>query len=71
MNNPDQWELLQKRPELIKKAVEELLRYDGSVKSTVRWAKEDIMISDKLIKKGDRLLVSLSGANATPCSFRP
>ena len=69
MNAPDQWELLHKKPELMKRGVEELLRYDGSVKSTVRWAKEDVMVGDKLIKKGDRLLVSLSGANRDPLQF--
>ena len=69
MQHPDQWTLLHNKPELIKKAVEELLRYDGSVKSTVRWAKEDIMIADKLVKKGDRLLVCLSGANRDPLQF--
>ena len=69
MNHPDQWELLRKKPELMKKAVEELLRYDGSVKSTVRWAKEDVMVEDKLIKKGERLLVCLSAANRDPLQF--
>lgn len=69
MKDPEQWNLLRDNPELMKKGVEELLRYDGSVKSTVRWAKEDVMVADKLIKKGDRLLVSLSGANRDPLQF--
>ena len=69
MNHPDQWQKLHDNPSLIKKGVEELLRYDGSVKSTVRWAKEDVKVGDKLIKKGDRLLVSLSGANRDPRQF--
>ncbi len=69
MQHPDQWEKLQKDPSLLKKAVEELLRYDGSVKSTVRWAKEDVMVGGKQIKKGERLLVSLSGANRDPQQF--
>lgn len=69
MNHPDQWEKLATHPELFKKGVEELLRFDGSVKSTVRWAKSDVMVGDKLIKKGDRLLVSLSGANRDPLQF--
>jgi len=69
MEYPDQWEKLQQNPDLLKKAVEELLRYDGSVKSTVRWAKSDIEIGGKQIKAGDRLLVSLSGANRDPEQF--
>ena len=69
MTHPQEWEKLQKDPTMIKRAVEELLRYDGSVKSTVRWAKSDVMVGDKLIKKGERLLVSLSGANRDPLQF--
>ena len=69
MNHPEQWEKLHQNPDLLKKAVEELLRYDGSVKSTVRWAKNDTMVGGKLIKAGDRLLVSLSGANRDPEQF--
>ena len=69
MNNPEQWEYLQKNPTHLKRGVEELLRFDGSVKSTVRWAKEDVMVGTQLIKKGERLLVSLSGANRDPKQF--
>ena len=69
MTHPQEWEKLQKDPTMIKRAVEELLRYDGSVKSTVRWAKSDVMVGDKLIKKGERLFVSLSGANRDPLQF--
>ena len=69
MNNPNEWDKLAADPTLLKKAVEELLRYDGSVKCTVRWAKEDVKVGDKDIKKGQRLLVSLSGANRDPHQF--
>lgn len=69
MNHPDQWKKLQEDPSLLKKAVEEMLRYDGSVKATVRWAKVDTEIGGKKIKAGDRLLVSLSGANRDPDQF--
>ncbi len=69
MQHPEQWEMLSSNPSLLKKGVEELLRFDGSVKSTVRWAKVDWMVGDKLIKQGERLLVSLSGANRDPLQF--
>jgi cytochrome P450 len=69
MEHPEQWEKLRNDPKLLKKGVEELLRYDGSVKSTVRWAKADVMVGGKQIKKGERLLVSLSGANRDPLQF--
>ncbi len=70
MNNPDQWDALANDPQLMKKAVEELLRYDGSVKATVRWAKVDCEIGGHQIKAGDRLLVSLAGASRDPQQFR-
>ena len=69
MEHPEQWEKLRDNPVFLKRAVEELLRYDGSVKSTVRWAKKDVMVGDKLVKQGERLLVSLSGANRDPLQF--
>jgi len=51
-------------------SVEELLRYDGSVKATVRWAREDVELSGTTIKGGARVLVSLSGANRDPAQFK-
>lgn len=69
MRHPEQWELLHREPEKIQLAVEELLRYDGSVKATVRWAKEDVEVADRVIKRGQRVLVALSGANRDPAKF--
>lgn len=70
IHHPDQWELLKQNPAIIENAVEEMLRFDGSVKATVRWATEDVTVGDKLIKKGDRVLVSLSAANRDPSKFQ-
>jgi cytochrome P450 len=50
-------------------AVEELLRYDGVVKAMLRWAKEDVEVGGKTIKEGDRILLSLFGANRDPAKF--
>lgn len=69
MRHPDQWTRLREEPELIDSAVEELLRYDGSVKATVRWAKQPAEVGGKTIKKGDKVLVALSGANRDPEQF--
>lgn len=67
--HPDQWTRLAREPELIESAVEELLRYDGSVKTTVRWAKQDTQINGQTVRSGDRLLVGLSAANRDPAHF--
>lgn len=69
INHPEQWRRLAMQPDLIPSAVEELLRYDGSVKATVRWAKEDVEIGGKRIEQGQRILVGLSAANRDPAVF--
>ncbi|MBK6912007.1 MAG: cytochrome P450 [bacterium] len=70
IQNPDQWELLKKHPELTDSAVEELLRFDTSVKATVRWAKYDQEVGGKQIKKDQRLLLALTAANRDPEVFK-
>ncbi|MFQ5932813.1 MAG: cytochrome P450 [Nitrospiraceae bacterium] len=69
IRHADQWDRLRKEPELVALAVEELLRYDGSVKSTVRWAKEEVEIDGKLLEQGQRALIALSAANRDPAQF--
>ena len=69
IRHPDQWERLKEDPGIIKTAVEELLRYDGSVMTTVRWARRDVEIGGETIKAGQRVLVGRSGANRDPDQF--
>jgi cytochrome P450 len=49
--------------------VEECLRYDPSVTATPRRAREDTMIARTRIAAGDRLILSISGANRDPARF--
>jgi cytochrome P450 len=69
MRHPSEWERLHDDPTIVEKAVEELLRYDGSVKTTVRWAKQDVGLKGATIKQGERLLIALSAANRDPEQF--
>lgn len=69
IRHPEEWERLEREPALVPSAVEELLRYDGSVKATVRWAREQVEVGAKTIRAGDRLLVALSAANRDPEKF--
>ena len=67
--HPEEWERLKQQPALIESAVEELLRYDGPVKATVRWVKHDVTVGGKTLRDGDRALVVLSAANRDPQQF--
>ncbi|GAB4516480.1 MAG: cytochrome P450 [Anaerolineae bacterium] len=70
MRHPDQMRKLQANPELIRNAVEEMLRYDGPVETTtLRWAFEDVLMGDKVIEAGDMVLAALHAANRDPAVF--
>lgn len=68
-NNPGQLELLKKSPTLITTAVDEILRYDGPSKAMVRVAKQNLVIRDKEIAAGDKVLLVQSAANRDPEMF--
>ena len=53
----------------MRSAIEELLRYDGSVKSTVRWARNDVEVGGETIKAGQRVLIGLAAASRDPEKF--
>ena len=61
--------IFQENPNLIQSAVEEFLRYDGSVQLTGRSTKEDVEIGGKLIRQGERVMTVLAAANRDPAQF--
>jgi cytochrome P450 len=64
MENPDQMALLRKQPELLKNAVEELVRYVNPVEqATERYAREDMTLHDVTIRKGEMVLAVVASAN--------
>src|SRR5581483_869531 len=67
--HPEQRQLLQAQPNLIPSAVEEFLRYDGSVQLTGRTPKEDVEIGGTLIRQGERVMTVLAAANRDPAQF--
>lgn len=67
--HPEQWALLAERPELAPRAVEETMRYFGTVRMTGRFASEDIEYNGVLFPKGTFLAVSLATANRDPSVF--
>jgi cytochrome P450 len=68
--NPDQWRRLQDQPALVRHAVEEVLRVDGPLRATARWARESLELGGTEIKIGDRVLLVQIAADHDPAAFR-
>jgi cytochrome P450 len=56
-------------PEAARRAVEELLRYDGPIQATDRVASEDLEIGGRRVKKGQIVGLLLGAANRDPAAF--
>jgi cytochrome P450 len=64
MEHPEQLEKLKANPQLIKPAVEELLRYTSPVEiATERYARQDIEVSGTRVPRGELVLAVLGSAN--------
>lgn len=71
LQHPAELEKLKHNPDLIDSTIEELLRYDGPVEtSTTRWAREDVKLHGRLIRKGDVVRVVMTSANRDAAVFR-
>lgn len=66
LRHPDQLARLHAEPELIDRAVEELLRYDSPVQLTIRYALEDGEVGGRTIPQGSFLLLLIGAANRDP-----
>lgn len=64
--HPEQWALLAEDPTVAAGAVEETMRYLGTVRGTGRVASEDIVYRDVLFPAGTLVLTSLAAANLDP-----
>src|SRR5271170_5736355 len=69
LNNPESFELLRNNPEMVRSAVEELLRFESPVQHTARIAPADMELGGKTIQKGSRVVASLAAANRDPNQF--
>ena len=69
LRNPDQLAELRDKPEMIRSAVEELLRFESPVQFTARVLKEDIEVCGQNIPKGWTILCMLGAANRDPKQF--
>lgn len=70
LRHPDQLSMLRARPELLESAVEEILRYEGPVKTaTWRFPTESIQVGDAVIDAGEPVLIALADADRDPARF--
>lgn len=69
LRHQEQAELLRARPELMRAAVAETLRYDPPLQLTKRLATRDIELEDRLIRARDQVLLCLAAANRDPDVF--
>ena len=70
LKNPEQTAELRATPEMIRSAVEELLRFESPVQFTARVLKEDMEICGQLIRKGWTVQCMLGAANRDPKQFK-
>jgi cytochrome P450 len=70
MEHPDQLDLLQRDPALIKPAIEEILRFECPAKIVGRTNLIDRQLGEQTIRAGQRVLVLLGAANRDPRQFR-
>ncbi|WP_405020104.1 cytochrome P450 [Kitasatospora sp. NBC_00070] len=67
---PELAERLRKEPELIGRAVDELLRYNLSIGDALpRIALADVQVGEVLVRQGELVLVLIEGANYDPAVF--
>ena len=69
LKHPEEMANLRRDPEIIRTAVEELLRYESPVQFVGRIAKEELEIAGTGIHAGDSILCFLSAANRDPRKF--
>ena len=70
LQNPQQTAELREKPEMIRSAVEELLRFESPVQFTARVLKEDIEVCGQEIRKGWTVQCMLGAANRDPKQFK-
>jgi cytochrome P450 len=69
LRQPEAAAQLRAQPEIIRTAVEELLRYESPVQLTNRWALEDVEIGGRQILAGQNVQTLLGAANRDPEQF--
>jgi cytochrome P450 len=69
LQHPDRLDWLAQHPDLTPQAVEELLRYDSPAQVASRVARNDLVLGDAKVRKGQQALIVLGAANRDPARY--
>ena len=69
VRNREQIQRLREEPELVRDAVNEMLRFDSPVQTDFRIAKADVTLRGRLIKTGDGVILLTGSANRDEAAF--
>lgn len=67
--HPEQWTLLGRRPDLSAQAVEEVVRYQGTVSLAPRFADQELVVDEYRIPAGTLVALSTASANHDPAAY--
>ncbi|EDY58251.1 MULTISPECIES: cytochrome P450 [Streptomyces] len=67
--HPEQWRLLKADPDLVPKAVNEVVRYESPIRAFSRTAARDTELAGIALPKGSRVLVLYGSANRDPLEW--
>ncbi len=70
MRHPEQLALLRREPQLLPRAIEEMLRYDPPVQSSGRFTTATVRLGGTEIPAGALAVMILAAANRDPAHFR-
>lgn len=69
MQRPEQFHRLKTEPDIMPRALEELLRFESPVQHTARLATEDVVLGGKKIAKRQAIMAVIAAANRDPTRF--
>lgn len=67
--HPDQYARLRDRPDLVRNAVDEVLRYDGPTQEVMRFVTQDTELAGQHLRRGQAVLVMVGAAGRDPQEF--
>lgn len=68
-DHPAELQRLQKQPELMDNAIDEMLRFDSPVQKISRWAHEDVVFGEYFIPRGSMITALIGAANRDESVF--